>query len=126
MQIVKDRQLEPGQRVHVYYNLHQGGYSIKDKKTGLVVAYASNVLISKCVFKVSESGRRKTVEERRKRVHAFVEGDFIQADESHDIQHMDKVYYNPYQTASFTVVDDGSHVIKSPLVYCIDKVCYAE
>lgn len=125
MQMVKDRTLEENQRVHVYYNLHQGGYSIRDKKTMHVVAYADNVLLKNCVFKVSEKGRQKVIEEKRKRVHAFIEGDFIFADQDFNTSHLDKIYYNPYETSLFTDTTDGSHVLKAPTVYCIDKICYA-
>jgi hypothetical protein len=126
MQSVKERPLEVGQRVHVYYNLHQGGYSIKDKKTGLVVAYAESVLLHNCKFKVSESGRQKTIAERRKRVHAHVEGDFVSADEPYDVSCLNKIYYNPYETELFTDTNDGSWIMQSPLVYFKNKVCYAE
>jgi hypothetical protein len=127
MRTVKDRLLTAGQRVQVYYNLHQGGYSIKDKKTGLVVAYADNVLLkNNCKFKVSESGRQKVIQEKRKRVHAFIEGDFIQGDEYYDVSHLDRIYYNPYITPLFTDMNDGSNVMVSSIVYCIDKVCYAD
>lgn len=123
---VKERPLEVGQRVHVYYNLHQGGYSIKDKKTGLVVGYAQNVLITNCKFKVQQAGRRKTIDEKRKRVHAYVEGDFQAADTVHDTSIMDRVYYNPYETQEFTSMEDGSWILAMKTVLCADKICYVD
>jgi hypothetical protein len=124
---VKDRPLQTGQRVQVYYNLHQGGYSIKDKRTGLVVGYANNVLITKQVkFKVQQAGRRKTIQEKRKRVHAYIEGDFQGADMEYDYSNLNKVYYNPYETEHFTDVHDGSQVHLSTIAFCTDKVCYTD
>lgn len=123
---LKNRPLATGQRVQIYYNLHQGGYSIKDKATGLVVGYAQNVLLKRCTFRVQQAGRQKTIAEQRKRVHAYIEGDFVAADEPFDFQHMDKVIYNPYTTPQFTDAEDGSWVMAAATTYCIDKVCYVE
>lgn len=124
MEIVKNRRLAPGQRVQVYYNLHQGGYSIKDKATGLVVAYADTVLITNCRFRVQQAGRQKTIKEKRKRVHAYVEGDFHSADIERERSQLNKVYYNPYTTEQFTDLKDGLPVLERALVFLADKVCY--
>lgn len=40
LEIVKNRKLEQSQEVSVYRNLNRKCFSIKDKKTGLVCAYA--------------------------------------------------------------------------------------
>lgn len=125
LDIVKNRPLAIGQRVFVYYNLHKGGYSIRDKATGLVVAYAKTVLLKGvCTFKVSESGRLKTVKERRKRVHAGVEGDFHGASLQMDLAHFSKVYYNPYLVKQFMLIDQQMPISEAGLVYFINKVCY--
>lgn len=123
---LKNRSLETGQRVQIYYNLHQGGYSIKDKATGLVVGYAQNVLLKRCKFRVQQAGRQKTIQEQRKRVHAYIEGDFEAADTPFDVQYMDKVIYDPYTTPQFTDAVDGSWVMTAATTYCVDKVCYVE
>lgn len=124
MRIVKGRKLIAGQSVQVYYNLHQGGYSIRDKKTGLVVGYAQNVLLRQCVFKVSEKGRQKVIEQKKKFVHAFIEGVFLDADLEHPSELGAKVYYNPYLTEKFTVLKTGQAVNAAEKVFCIDKVSY--
>lgn len=118
------RPLTKGQRVHVFYNLHKGGYSIKDKKTGLVVGYADTVRLANCLFRVQQGGRQKTIAEKRKRVHAIVEGDFLRAGRPEITQNMEKVYYNPYTTEEFTSTVTGEHVFKSEAVVFADKVCY--
>lgn len=123
---LKNRTLTAGQRVQVYYNLHKGGYSIKDKATGLVVGYAQNVLLTHCKFRVQQGGRRKTIQEKRKRVHAYIEGDYQVADTTIDTRIMDKIIYNPYTTEQFTDVSDGSWVMVAPTVFCADKVCYVD
>ena len=63
-----------GRRVFVYKNLHQNCWSVKDRKTGLVVAHADKVELSDVELKVSQAGRRRVLEEQRKNVHAGVEG----------------------------------------------------
>lgn len=118
------RTLTKSQRVHVFYNLHKGGYSIKDKKTGLVVAYADTVRLENCVFRVQQGGRQKTIAEKRKRVHAIVEGDFLRAGRPEITRDMEKVYYNPYTTEEFTSTVTGQHVFQSETVVFADKVCY--
>lgn len=95
-------------RVFVYWNLHRKCWSVKDKRTGVVRAHASVVSLVDCVFKVHESGRQRVLRERRKNVHAGVEGTLvgcvvagIHADPViHD--GMIAVGYNPYHGDTFT------------------------
>ncbi|MGD7008260.1 hypothetical protein [Metabacillus sp. 84] len=54
MILLEGRTLSQGQKVQVYYNQHKGGYSIRDKKSHLVVAYAHSVFLKNCTFKVSQ------------------------------------------------------------------------
>jgi hypothetical protein len=90
-----------GKRVKVYFNLHKKTWSIKDKKTGLVIGYASWIPLKDCDLKVSEKGRQRVLREKRKNVHAYVEGtvSFDVADKS-EITH-GKFTYNPYKYDSF-------------------------
>ncbi|MEK4011124.1 hypothetical protein [Peribacillus sp. FSL M8-0224] len=75
---------------------------------------------------MSESGRLKTVKERRKRVHAGVESDFHGARLHMDLAHFSKVYYNPYLVKQFTLIDQKTPISEAGLVYLINKVCYVE
>lgn len=108
----KGRTVEKGQKIDVYRNLHHGGFSIRDSKTKQVLAHADSVRMrGPVVFKVNEKGRQKTIEERRKRVHAYVQGYFVSADEPKPVE-MDKVIvYDPYQTPLFKDVSSGSYVV---------------
>jgi hypothetical protein len=49
----KGRKLEIGQLVKVYYNLHDGSFSIMDKKTRLVYGHGNNILIKNPSFEGS-------------------------------------------------------------------------
>jgi len=126
MKSLKGRTIKPGQIIQVYYNLHQGGYSLKDKETGLVLGYAPTVLLNGCTFKVSQAGRRKTILEKRKRVHAYVEGTYVQDSVECDTSAMERVYYNPYETEEFTSTETGEQILMTPVVYLENKVCYID
>lgn len=99
-----------GRRVKVYFNLHKKTWSIKDKSTGLVIGYANYVPMKDCVFKVSEAGRQRVLKEKRKNVHAYVEGtiSFDTLDKS-ELYHGDFTY-NPYKYDSFVHFINGKPV----------------
>ena len=60
-----------------YRNLHKPSYfSIKHK--GLVIDYATTMVMTECRFFVSLKGRLRTVARRRKGVHAWVVGKRVQ------------------------------------------------
>lgn len=61
----------------IYRNLNNGKVSIKDKQTNLVVGHADEVWIDKPKFIVSEAGRQRVLKEKRKNVHAYVEGEVV-------------------------------------------------
>ena len=124
MEHVKNRTLFNRQLVHVYYNLHQGGFSIRDKKTGLVVAYAQTLKLENAIFKVSEKGRQHVIREKRKRVHAFVEGEFVWGDhELPELSDYQEVYYNPYITPFFTIVETNAAVYEAQETILKGKGC---
>lgn len=68
----KNRALDFGRPVRVYRNLHKGGYSVMQK--GRVVAHADELHLVDVKFVVQESGRKRTLREGRKCVHAFAVG----------------------------------------------------
>ncbi|MDK7480933.1 hypothetical protein ACS2BX_26035 [Bacillus cereus group sp. BceL300] len=125
LEIVKDRSLVQGQKVKVYVNLNQQGrFSIVDAKSGLVVAYAENVLISQAKFHVGESGRQKILVTQRKRVHAWVTGYFEAADLVCPDQLTNEIYYNPYTHEKFNSTANGEIISQADSVYFVNKRCY--
>ena len=69
-------------RVQVYRNMHKSYedhavYSIRDKKTRLVFSHQSYLLLGNCKFHVSPTGRERVLREKRKNVHAWIEGDAV-------------------------------------------------
>ena len=65
-------------RVRVYYNLNRAVWSIKAMEgefKGRVIGYADAVVLSNAHTVVSEAGRQRVLRERRKNVHAYIEGE---------------------------------------------------
>ena len=98
-------------RVQVYRNLHKNCYSVRCKKTRLVIMHVSEIALENVVFKVSNKGRERVLRERRKNVHAIVEGDltrgFTTTGESINIT------YNPYKFSSFVTKESHIPVYKA-------------
>ncbi|MFT9494373.1 MULTISPECIES: hypothetical protein [Bacillota] len=120
----KGRVVYLGQKVDVYRNLHtNNGYSIRCAKTGLVLAHCSSVWLKNATFHVSESGRQKTIKEKRKRVHAFIRGELAGYNQPVP-DHFLQVVYNPYFTPSFTEVGSNNPIDAAKEVHCSGKYAY--
>ena len=104
-----------GKYCEVYFNLHKRLFSVRHK--GIVVAHARNVKVIDAKFVVQPAGRAKVLREKKKNVHAFVEGFVVDAREAdhfvdgektdQDIENglsdwNESVYYNPYKCDGFT------------------------
>lgn len=123
--IQKGRTLEIGQSVEIYRNLNSKGkiFSIKDKKTGLVVAHADKFLIKDVVCKVREGGRQRVIREKRKNVHATVIGKYIGENEVETNQ-LDELYYDPYELDSFVNKRTSERITESTSVYFQEGKAY--
>ena len=64
--------IDPTKKVRVYRNLHKDCFSVK--QDGLVRCHADNVTLFNVEFIVSKAGQRRVRDEKKKNVHAFVEG----------------------------------------------------
>ena len=117
-------------KVFVYYNLHKHKWSVKDVKTGRVIGHYYDVSLYNATFKVSEAGRVRVLKEKRKNVHAGVEG-YLTKDvlarkmdgtilwESPSERH--KVTYNPYLYETFVTVSNQLPIHKA---YFVRMVAY--
>jgi len=90
-------------KVEIYYNLHRHCLSIRHK--GLVVRHADEVVLDNVKFVVSQAGRRRVLEEKRKNVHAFVRGE-ASASNDFDSEYGVVDKYNPYKYNSFVTADE--------------------
>lgn len=104
-------------RIQVYRNLHKSigkhaVYSLRDKKTRRVVDHQSFLLLQDCKFHVSPTGRERVLRERRKNVHAWIEGNMnlvgVDACVAYEafisngsVVTLEGVLYNPYKYDQF-------------------------
>lgn len=102
-------------RVEVYRNLHTGTWSVRDTRTGRVIAHPDRVAVTDAVFVVRPAGRAKVLAEGRKNVHAFVRGTLAEAPDVLPDGAVE-AYYNPYRFGSFVDRATGQPLVESPLV----------
>ena len=100
--------MKTGQKVRVYWNLHKKCFSVmslEKEKKGLVVAHVNELNLDNPVFKVSEKGRQRVLKEKKKNVHAFVEGTITKKVSPI----AEQIKYNPYRLPFFHT-EDGTKV----------------
>ena len=97
-----------GKKVRVYFNLHKKVYSVQDRKTGLVIAHLDNITLEDVKFNVRQGGRNKVLKEKKKNVHAFIEGTICCPVLAQGIEY--GVTYNPYKYDSFVTRNDEKKI----------------
>ena len=93
----KGRAIDPSKKVRIYRNLNNGKVSIK--QGGLVIGHADKAFVQDATFIVSEAGRKRVLLEKRKSVHAYVEG-YWESNFAIPLNGQ-SVWYNPYHTDLF-------------------------
>lgn len=94
-------------RVFVYYNLHKKLWSIRDCKTRRVIGHSNVVALTDTKPKVSQAGRERVLREKRKNVHAGIEGNLANPHAFELLLYKGKrVTYNPYKYSSFVYKDN--------------------
>ncbi len=116
--------------MEVYRNLKfkdQIVYSIRDKRTGLVLGHASNLLLSRCRFVVNQAGRERVLREKKKNVHAWIEGSYsiIHAGDDRIFSDGTPICYNPYTNSHFEIDSCGEPVDQATLVWIEDGLVAA-
>lgn len=94
-------------KVFIYFNLHKKLFSVKaleGPKKGKVIGHVASAMVYDCKFKVSEAGRQRVIREKRKNVHAGVQGEWFGGGQF-IAEEMAKtatpITYNPYKYTSF-------------------------
>lgn len=108
--------------VKVYRNLTRKCYSVQ--QGGIVRCHVGRIELWECKLKVSESGRQRVLKQKRKNVHAFVEGRVSECFSGH---YSTRLRYNPYEGSSFmacsvageTPVDRAAYVSLSERGACM-------
>lgn len=107
-------------RVEIYRNLHKKGvvYSIRDQSSGLVIGYTSDICLKDVQFKVSQAGRQRVLREKRKNVHAVIQGTITSGGTS---QRGSRITYNPYVSDQFFLKSNPSIKVYSARRLTITK-----
>ena len=110
-------------QVQVYRNLHktlEDGtkvYSVKNDK-GIVMDHVTEIAIAKPILRVGPKGNERVRDEKRKNVHAYIQGRRMRVsviDDPHTGIHPNdwqKITYNPYLHKSFVLVKDESVAVR--------------
>ena len=111
-------------RVFVYRNLHTGGFSLREKSTGRVIAHAKRFYLRNATFKVSQAGRKRVLKTKCKNVHAGIEGELVFEPPIGTPYGggWQRVRYNPYKQKEFSSL--GVPVTHADLVSFWDDVVY--
>lgn len=117
--------LTEGERVEVYYNLLQGGFSIKsiDKRNphnGKVVAYSDFVFVENATFHWSLKKLAQIQAKHCKTVYAVVKGTYLHHHTIDNAAHR-KGYCNPYVTGKFIDWETKAELKSAEVVYFYDK-----
>lgn len=99
--IYKNRKVEVGTKVRVYFNLHTKLFSIlaiEGAYRGKVVAHGNGIKLVGAKFIVNKCGQQKVRRTKTKNVHAYIEGTYIGITEE---EFTEEAYYNPYLTDFF-------------------------
>lgn len=102
--------LTVGRRVKVYRNLRRDCFSIVDVSTRRVCAYSKKLWLSNVEFKVSEAGRQRVLQSKKKNVHAWVVGTVMKPPpwfKGALLNRLRYVWYNPYSTRLFKTEDSS-------------------
>ena len=106
--------------VRIYWNLHRRCWSIKS--VGEPVRHRPYLAVTDARFRVWEGGRKRVLRERKKNVHAFVEGKVLNDEKSIESlpNLLVQVGYNPYrkpeEPGHFYRKDNEERVDKATLV----------
>ncbi len=111
------------ERVRIYRNLNDKCLSVMYHKK--VVGHAQSVLLNDIKFIVLEGGRQRAIIQKRKNVHAFIEGVLVkvssETDETFELNEGIKISYNPYMQGSFFIEKTGQPVHKAKTILINSK-----
>lgn len=120
------KELKNGQAIKVYMNIRKKLFSIQDKKTRRLIAYADSLLLTDVEMKIGRAGQLRARKEGQKNIHAFIVGTYIESDNKKmtKSQNWKPVYYNPYNTDTFIDLENGKPVYKAQSSYLVDGKCF--
>jgi hypothetical protein len=104
--------------VFCYRNLNRKGvvWSVRSKKTGLVVARLPVVVLKNVELKVSQAGRKRVLRAKRKNVHAGAQGTWLRGVKEIIGMNLVPIKYNPYKMKSFRTKTSDLPVLSAKYV----------
>lgn len=121
----KGRSITDGQRIKVYFNLHNKKYSavaLDGLDKGHVLGHFDEVVLDYVNFVVSEAGRQRVLRENKKNVHAYAVGSWRKGRDLNFFS-ASKLRYNPYKMSQFHA--EETPVTKADGVYLGHRGLYA-
>jgi len=112
----------------VYFNLHKHCLSLRNEKTRKVVSHCESVWFKDAEFKVSQAGRQRVLNQKKKNVHAVVRGEVLSIDNT-QVMNLDGyslIYYNPYIYKSFIEWNSEKPVKSAKSVVVVGKSVFAK
>ena len=105
-------------KVRVYRNLNKRCLSVQHKteKGWRLLKHTQSISLKDVRFIVSQSGRERCLREKRKNVHAFVEGELV---EVVGIPTKERVTYNPYLHSQFSTWSGSKPVFNALYAYIV-------
>lgn len=121
-----DIQANKDEVVQVYRNLNNGKWSVRSKKTKKVIGHTDALSLLNPVMKVQKGGRARVLKEKRKNVHAFIEGRLRAPLINRDVikSTFIEISYNPYLKDSFYEVNSMKDVDKGQVCVFYDTKVY--
>lgn len=111
----------------IYRNLHKNCFSIQkwipEKKGYRLHSHTQNLIAQDVEFRVSQAGRKKVLQEKRKNVHAFVycKSYIIFAE---PVRLGLEVYYDPYTVDSFRIKNSDQPLHAAGTLIMTNNRCY--
>lgn len=107
----RDIDMNIGQQVEVYWNLHRKLFSVRDRQTKRVVGHTHRITLSDVLFRVQPAGNRKVRETGVKNVHAYIVGTVCDDIPDNVSAYPNRrVTYNPHRYESFVYLSDEQPV----------------
>ena len=103
-----------GKSTKIYWNLHKHEFSIV--QDGLVVRHLDYFEIQDCVLRVQPAGKDKVRKEKKKNIHAYVQGMPCGSMGGKSYQ-IGEATYNPYKYDSFVMVDTGEPIYEADHIW---------
>ncbi len=108
--------IDPTRPIRCYRNLHNNCISIKQQ--GIVRCHADRVSLEICRFIISKSGQLRVRKEKKKNVHAYIQGFVFDPTWPDAPEPVDwrTAYYNPYTTDYWKDSESGKPLTSANIV----------